>query len=220
MKKTALLILALAVGAGALRAQESSYSVTLDFNYVNEYVFRGQKFAVHTLHPSIEFAAGDFYAGIWAAEPFASRYDREYDYYVGYGIAIDDTWSIDFGATYYSYPGGGASQFEPYIGLAGELADLSASFYLYYDTEFEVATGQVALGYSIPVSEAVTFDLSGELGYQDYSGGSNLYWGVGGMFNFALNDTASAYFGANVAGTDISGSKTYAWISTGITFGF
>jgi uncharacterized protein (TIGR02001 family) len=220
MKKTALLILALAVGAGALRAQESSYSITLDFNYVNEYVFRGQKFAGHTLHPSIEFAAGDFYAGIWAAEPFRSAYDREYDYYVGYGIAIDDTWSIDFGATYYSYPGVGGNQFEPYVGIAGEMGDFSTSFYLYYETEFKVTTGQVSLGYSVPVSEQVTFDLSGELGYTDYKGGSNLYWGVGGMLNFALNDKASAYLGANIAGTDISGSKTYAWVSTGITIGF
>ena len=53
MKKTTALLLAAVLSGGSLSAQEeSSYSVTVDFPYVSDYVFRGVKFANDSIQPS------------------------------------------------------------------------------------------------------------------------------------------------------------------------
>ncbi len=207
MKKTAALLLAAAISGASLSAQEeSSYSITVDFPFVTDYVFRGVKLAEDSIQPSVEFAAGDFYAGIWTSQPAKGHYDNEFDFYIGYGLALSDTWSLDFGATYYYYPEtDGDATFEPYVGATGDLGGgLSASGYVYYDTELETATFQVGLGYSITVSDTSTFDLAGDFGYVTAdNGGDYNYWGLSATYNLALNDSASTYIGAVFADNDI-----------------
>jgi uncharacterized protein (TIGR02001 family) len=228
MKKVAVILAALVAGS-SLRAQESTYSITLDFPYVSEYVFRGISYADDGIQPSIEFSTGDFYAGIWTNQPITRRggATNEFNFYGGYGVALGDTWSMDLGATYYYYPQtpSGDDQFEPYVGVTGDVGGgFSTSLYLYYETEFKVFTYQGSIGYAIPLTDRVSLDLSGTLGYvdPDTGGGSYRYWGVGSVFNYSLADRASAYFGLNFTnnnvGMGVKGDNFF--VNTGITIGF
>lgn len=224
MKKTALLIAALAAGAGSLQAQDSSYTITLDFPYVSDYVFRGIKYADESIQPSVEIASGDFYAGIWTNQPITKGQGNEFDFYAGYGFALSDTWALDVGAIYYYYPetSSGDEQFEPYVGISGDISGLSTSFYLYYETEFEVMTYQGSVGYSIPVSDKVSLDLAASLGYADIDGGNSYaYYDLGASFGYAINDVASAYAGVTYATNDIDGAEDdFFFFTTGVTVGF
>lgn len=231
MKKTAL-ALAVLLGGASIHAQPTStYSVTLDFPYVSEYVFRGISLADDAVQPSIEFATGSFYAGVWSSLPItkgpaASPYINEFDFYAGYGLSLSETWALDFGATYYYYPETPSDDelFEPFVGVTGELGGgFSSSLYVYYETEFEVATYQGSVGYAIPLSEEASFDLSGTLGYVDPrdNGESYTYWGVGSVFTYRMTPTASAYLGVNYASHDIDGLEDdFLFFNTGVTIGF
>ena len=225
MKKTAALLLAALVSGSSLSAQESSYSLTMDFPYVSDYVFRGIKYADDAIQPSIEFATGDFYAGIWISEPVTNTALNEYDFYAGYGIAISDTWALDVGATYYYYPEtlSGDEQFEPFIGATGDLGGgISGSAYYYYETEFEVSTFQFGIGYSSELSDAATFDLAADYGFVSASGGGDYnYYSFSGTINYALNDTAGTYFGLVFTDNDITGADgSFLYFMTGVSIGF
>ena len=227
MNKTALLVAAVLAGS-SLPAQENSsaYSITLDFPYVSEYVFRGISYADDAIQPSIELAVGDFYAGVWTSMPITNQFTNEFDFYAGYGLALSDTWALDLGATYYYYPetDSGDEQFEPFVGLTGEIGGgFSSSFYVYYETEFEVFTYQGSLGYSIPLSDAASLDLSGTLGYVDPDTGADsyTYYGAGAVVSYALTDSASTYVGANYASHDLDGVEDdHFYVNVGVTIGF
>jgi uncharacterized protein (TIGR02001 family) len=209
MKKITAIALAAAVSASSLSAQDdSSYSVTMDFSYVSDYVFRGVQFAEESIQPSVEFATGDFYAGIWSSHAVTdTNVANEFDFYMGYGWALNDTWSLDVGATYYDYPEtpSGDEQFEPFVGLAGDLSGgFSASAYYFYETEFEVSTFQFDLGYSMEMSDPYTFDIAGNFGsVSPDAGGDYNYYGGSATLNYALTDSAGFYLGVVYAGNDI-----------------
>ena len=99
---------------------------------------------------------------------------------------------------------------------------MSASAYYYYETEFEASTFQFGLGYSAEVSDTSTFDLAGDFGYVDISGGSYSYWSVSGTYNLTLNDTAGTYLGLVYADNDIGGGAddSFFYVITGISLGF
>lgn len=228
MKKTALVLAGLLGSSGLYAQGGSSYSVTLDFPYVSEYVFRGISLADDSVQPSIEYATGNLYAGIWSSLPVTGGFTNEFDFYAGYGLPLSETWALDFGATYYYYPQtpSGDEQFEPFVGLTGELpGGFSTSVYGYYETKFEVATIQGSIGYSMPLSEQVAFDLSATLGHVDpreSEGGSYSYWGAGGVFTYQLRPAASAYLGFNYATNDLGGEfdDNFFFVNTGVTIGF
>jgi uncharacterized protein (TIGR02001 family) len=225
MKKTAAILLAAVLTGGSLSAQEeSSYSVTVDFPYVTDYVFRGVKLASDSIQPSVEFAAGDFYAGIWTSQPVSGGAANEFDFYMGHGFALSDTWSLDLGATYYYYPEtpSGDESFEPFIGASGDFGGgMSGSGYFYYDTELETTTLQFGLGQSFTVSDSASFDLAGDYGFVSADGGEDYsYWGISGTYSLTLNDTASGYVGAVYADSDLSGEDSHFYVITGITMGF
>lgn len=227
MKKTALLVAAVLAGS-SLHAQEpaSAYSVTLDFSYVSEYVFRGISLADDAIQPSVEVAVGDFYAGIWTSMPITNKYTNEFDFYAGYGLALSDTWALDLGATYYYYPetSSGDEQFEPFVGLTGEIGGgFSSSYYMYYETEFETFTYQGSLGYTIPLSDQASLDLSGTVGFVDPDTylEEYLYWGAGAVVSYTLTNNASAYVGANYASHDLDGLEDdHFYANVGVTIGF
>ncbi|MCC5023020.1 MAG: hypothetical protein J6386_09610 [Candidatus Synoicihabitans palmerolidicus] len=227
MQKTAALLLVAVLTGSNLSAQEdSSYSITMDFPFVSDYVFRGVKFADDSIQPSIEFATGDFYAGMWTSQPVTGNIATEFDFYIGYGAALRGTWALDFGFTYYYYPEtpSGDEQFEPYVGLSGDLGGgMSASAYYYYGTEFEASTVQLSLGYSVEVSDTSIFDLAGDYGFVGFSGGGDSsYWGLSGTYNLSLRDTASTYLGLVYAGNDIGAGSddSFFYVNTGICLGF
>lgn len=225
MKKTAALLLAALISGSSLSAQESSYSLTMDFPYVSDYVFRGIKYADDAIQPSIEFASGDFYAGIWISEPITNTALNEYNFYTGYGVAINDTWAMDFGVTYYYYPEtpSGDEQFEPFIGASGELGGgVSGSAYYYYETEFEVSTFEFGLGYSSQLSDTASLNFAANYGFVSASGGGDYnYYSVSGTVNYALNDSAGTYFGLVYTDNDITGDPgSNFYLMTGVSIGF
>lgn len=227
MKKIAALLLAAATSLASLNAQaESSYNITVDFPFVSEYVFRGIKFADESIQPSIELAVDDFYIGMWTSQPVSDNIANEFDFYLGYGVALNDTWSVDFGATYYYYPEtpSGDEQFEPYVGLAGDLGSgFSGSAYYYYETEFEVSTFQFDLGYSVAIDDSSSLDLGATYGYVTASGGGDYsYYGVSGTFNYALNDNSGIYAGVVYADNDIGGGVEdgHVYFIAGLSVGF
>lgn len=226
MKKIAAILLAAGIAGSSLSAQDdSSYSITMDFPYVSDYVFRGVQFAEDSIQPSIEFATGDFYAGMWTSQPVVGNVANEFDFYFGYGIALSDTWSVDLGYTYYYYPEtpSGDEQSEPFIGLAGDLGGgFSASLYYYYEFEFEASTFQVDLGYSIEMSDTSTFDLAANYGNVSITGGSYSYYGFSATVNYTLNDVAGTYAGIVYADNDIGGGVDdgFTYFIAGLSLGF
>ena len=63
------------VSTAISRAEE--YTINVDLTFDTKYVFRGTQLADDVFHPSVEFAQGDFYAGIWAALPIENRGHRK-----------------------------------------------------------------------------------------------------------------------------------------------
>jgi len=228
MKKTITAALLATTGAFSLSAQD--YSVTADFTFESEYVFRGVFLAQNTFMPSLEVAAGDFYAGIWTAQPVDGKengvaFDNEIDLYAGYGFAAGDVTTIDVGATLYWYPeNGGAyddTTFEPFIGAAFDVAT-SPALYLYYDTELETMTLEGSLGYSFELSEAASLDLGAFLGFVDPDGGDEYtYYGATADLVYSLNETSSISAGIRLSDVDEDAvGKGRFWWGASFTTGF
>ena len=70
-----LLPMLLIVSTAISLAEE--YTINVDLTFDTKYVFRGTQLADDIFHPSVEFAQGDFYAGIWAALPIENRGHRK-----------------------------------------------------------------------------------------------------------------------------------------------
>ena len=228
MKKIAAIVLAAAVSVASLSAQEdSSYSISMDFPYVTEYVFRGVGLAEESIQPSIEFASGDLYAGVWTSQPVAGAgVANEFDFYLGYGWALNDTWAVDAGVTYFYYPElpSGSSTLEPFVGLAGDFGGgFSGSGYFYHDIDLEASTFQFDLAYSIEMSDTSTFDLGGNFGFvsADFGGDYN-YYGLTATLNYTLNDVAGSYLGVAYADNDIGGGTEdgFVYLIAGLSIGF
>ena len=232
MKKAILLAALVSTGA-AVQAQDSSYSVTVDFPYVTKYVFRGAELAEDSIQPSIELAVGDFYAGVWTNNPVVKKdgaaYDNEVDFYAGYGIPLNDTWKLDIGGTYYYYPETSSDdledQVEPFVGLNGSIGSFSTSIYGYYEFEYEIWTTAATVGYSFPL-EAIgaSLDVTGTLGYSSYKDSEEyFYYGVGVAVPFQLTDSASIRVGADWVDNDnhdFVGNDDVIWFTAGLSVGF
>lgn len=227
MKKTAILLAALAVGA-SLQAQEpaSSYTITVDFPYASEYVFRGAKLADDSFQPSVEIAKDNWYAGVWTNQPLINNTDNEVDFYVGMGLPLNDTWNIDTGATLYWYPeldkstGLDSTTFEGYVGITGTVSGFTPSFYTYYDFTLEAWAFQGSVGYSVPLADKLSLDITGTVGLVEPDLGDNYtYYGIGVVLPYSLTDKATASVGVQYATTDITGSEDEVYVTAGITIG-
>lgn len=204
IKKTALTLAVIAAGASVQAEDASALSVTVDVTYVSDYVFRATNLGNAAIQPSVEAAYGDFYAGVWASNAISNTDDlSEIDLYAGYGLAIDDTFSADFGVTRYTYEGGSAiDTTEAFVGVSADVL-LSPSLYAYYDFDLDNTTFEVSVGYSFPI-EAInsSLDLAGALGYVDLgdaiAGNSDYtYYSVGVSVPYALSETATLTVGAD-----------------------
>ncbi len=228
MKKITLILAALLTGA-SLSAQDAakSYSITVDFPYATKYVFRGIEAAEDVLQPSVKFTSGDFYAGIWSSLPLDDGYEVEVDYYAGYNIKLSDGLTLDLGATLYHYPdldgpGVETSTFEGYAGLNGSVGGVNLGLYLYRDFDWEVTTVQGNLGYTIPINDSVSANITGSVGNANPDTGSSYtYYGVGAQFPYKLSDAATLTIGVNWASHDLSGvDDDHVWANAGFTYVF
>ena len=235
MKKTILALAALAVGASAYAqeaAKTSDLALTLDVTYVSDYVFRGVKLADDSIQPSIEAAYGDFYAGLWHSNDInSSAGSSETDLYAGYGLALNETFSADFGVTRYTYNGSGASALnstEVYVGVSADVA-LSPSVYYYHDFDLEVNTYIASIGHSFPIADlGISLDTSATYGWVQSpkaDGGDYSYWGLGVAVPYALSETATLTGAVNYThvdranrAADVTQDRVVA--SVGISVGF
>jgi len=177
MKKIAILLAALA-GFSVLTAfaqqTASSYSITTDFSYTSQYVFRGLQGGLQDVRgdaftPSVEAAVGNSsrngYLGVWTMQPL-TRYEgtsqnNEIDIYAGYRQKITRTLSIEGLGTYYWYPEAvtidGITQTKDTYELGARLTyasrGLTASAYGYYDFRLQAITGVGTVGYSFPLTK-------------------------------------------------------------------
>ena len=80
MKNIIYVIAALAAASG-LRADEpkSDYSITTDFTYASEYIFRGVENSGNAFQPSIEFTTGDLNLDLWTNQPVTKHENNEID---------------------------------------------------------------------------------------------------------------------------------------------
>lgn len=229
MKKIALILAALVAGA-SLPAQAPapaapSYSVTADFTYTTKYVFRGVELAKGAFQPSLKVTSGDFYASVWNSSPVDKGYELEFDYNAGYGVKLDDKWSLDTGLTVYTYPGldgGPKATYEPYIGANGTIGVLASGTYAYYDLKLKVFTVQQTLGYTFTVDSKTSVALLGTLGRASANDSeSYTYWGFGLTVPYKISDKATFTVGAQYADHNLSSATgNHFWGTVDFNYAF
>lgn len=230
MKKTALIIAAL-VAASVSHAQgvtaKPSYSVTTDFSYTSEYVFRGIKNSNAAFQGSVEVGQDDARIGVWTSQPIDSKGEdnNEIDVYAGYKIKISRDLTADFVGTYYYYPEstGGQTHHSYEAGIGGiynlgglnpGFAGVSTSLYYYYDFRLKAQTVQASLGYSLALTDfgtSIDFNVfAGQVSAHDFSpdvDGSSTreswsYYGIGVNVPYKLAENAQVHVGASLTQND------------------
>lgn len=246
MKKTAILLAALSAATGAFAAEnavesKSSYSVTTDFTYASEYIFRGVEAANGSFQPSVEVTAGDIYAGVWSNNPITNRENNEIDLYAGYKYKVNESLSVEAVGTYYWYPeasssaGATKNSYEAGIGATYTMSGISFTANYYYDFRLEANTVQGSLGYSIPL-EAIgsSIDLSAFIGTVDAkdwapdAAGKSIsesytYYGADVSLPYKLSEKATFTVGAHYATNEnlpASVPDSNVWFTAGLTVGF
>ena len=243
MKKTSLILAALAAGAG-LNAQDvkSSYSVTTDFTYASEYIFRGIEYAGNSFQPSIEISSGDAYLGIWTNQPITKREANEIDLYGGYKYKLNDALSFEAVGTYYWYPeatealGETDQSYELGLGATYVYSGISTSVYYYYDVRLKADTVQGSVGYSVPleaIGSSVDFSVfygtvdsrdasPNALGFPVFENYN--YYGADVSVPYKLNDKATLTAGVHYAANENLGNGSLPdsnlWFTIGLSVGF
>jgi uncharacterized protein (TIGR02001 family) len=236
MKKTALIFAFLAV-AGISNAADNvtvaskpSYSVTSDFSYTSEYVFRGLKNSNAAFQGSVEVGQDDIRVGVWTSQPINAKrdvaivYNNEIDFYAGYKIKLARDLMADFVGTYYYYPQAtnGQTHHSYELGVGGTydlagmspaFAGISTSLYGYYDFRLHQTTVQASVGYSIALKDygtsldfsafigtASATNLSPDAGWKTRE--SYNYGGIGLNVPYKLAENAQVHVGASWSEND------------------
>lgn len=194
MKKTILTAISSLLTVASLNA-----AVDISTAYTSDYYFRGTQLADSFIETAIDYSDGDFYLGVWTAQPFSaadddSLYGNEIDFYGGYGIALGESISLDVGLTAYVYPEldeGDTATYEGFIGVAFDTV-LSPSIYMYYDVTLEVLTFEGSLGYSVEIDESSTIDFGVAAGLvSPDEGDSAMYYTASVGYGLSLAENAS-----------------------------
>jgi len=224
MKKNLVIGLA-ALVTGAV-VQAGDLSVSADFTFASDYIFRGIKYGDNSLQPSIEITQDTFYAGIWAQQPMQNRSSQgwgdEVDFYLGYTPKITDTVSMDVGATHYYYPTGDSTT-EVFVGGNFTFDKITPGIYAYYDFDLEALTVQGNIGFSVPLDQAGTsLDLSASVGHVSPDVGDNYtYYSAGVSIPYKINEHATMKVGVNWASHTLDGVEdNHLWFTAGMTVGF
>ncbi len=241
MKKTALIFAALAVAGVSYAADnvnvttKPSYSVTSDFSYTSEYVFRGIKNSNAAFQGSVEVGQDDVRVGLWTSQPINSRqYNNEVDFYAGYKLKLARDLTADFVGTYYYYPevisGSGGTHHSYEIGVGGTydlkgmnpgFDGITTSLYGYYDFRLQQKTIQLSVGYSIALK-----DIGTSLDFSVYAGHAAIgnaapddqipakvsesygYYGIGLNVPYKLAENAQVHIGASYSANDKYGRRS------------
>jgi uncharacterized protein (TIGR02001 family) len=245
MKKIALLLAAMAP-ASVLSAADPTpgYTVTTDFSYTSDYVFRGIKSAGNSFQPSVEVAVGDFNAGLWSNQPITKNENNEIDLYAGYRWNVNSRFSVEGAATYYWYPearsslGQTADTYEVSVGTSYDMAPLTPSLFYYHDFTLKSDTLQASIGHKMPLGSvsAATFETSvfaGSVRMKDATpdaagpaiNESYSYYGIDVSIPYKLSANATfTVAGHHVRNQNLAPGagvpKDKTWFTAGVTIGF
>jgi len=244
MKSKLSVLLALLLSATALRAEEpkSTYSITADFIYVTEYIFRGIEQQDGALQPAVTFTQDTLSLGVWSSQGIANQsvnwaQANEIDLWFTYGIAFDKA-TVSVGGTAYLYPSARPSFGEPdstwelSLGVSGPLGPLTGSATYFHDFVLDADTFEFKAAYSIALADgkgSVDFggfyclndlgdangDIAGEPGL-DYQ-----YFGATTAITYKLTRTTALKASVNYVDTDdVPGAPgANLWFAIGFTAG-
>lgn len=245
MKKLLVFLAGLAPAAGLSAAESKpAYTVTTDFTYTSDYVFRGLKSAGNSFQASVEAASGDFNAGLWTNQPITKNQNDEIDLYAGYRLNVNSRFAVEGAATYYWYPEAKSSAGETKdstelsVGASYDVAPLTPSVFYYHDFRLKSDTLQASIGHKMPLGSvsAATFETSvfaGSVRFKDAAPDapgaavqeSYTYYGIDVSIPYKLaanaTFTVAGHYAKNEgvpAGSGIPKDKT--WFTAGITIGF
>lgn len=244
MKKLLLAALALTLTTTGLRAEEpaSSYSITTDFFFVSEYVFRGIEQQDAAFQPAVTFTRDTLALGVWTSQALTNKslvwaQGSEVDLWGTYGVKLSESVTATFGGTYYLYPSARPSLGEPdqtwelCAGLSAPLGPLTGSATYFHDFVLEANTFQFSLGYSLPLPDAkATLDFAGVYAFNDIGDGDGdlpgtsgfdyRYYAVSATFGYKLTAAATLKLAATYTGvSQIPGAPKNLVFSVGVTAG-
>ena len=210
----------------------SLLSVSAAVGYESQYMFRGEKFAGHSIQPKVEFAypvyGFDIYVGAWANTPIQGTKGglTELDLYGGVNYYYKSV-RLDVGYIFYYYPDSSETRnklsrdMEVYVGGAFDTSayldgiNLNPSAYYYYNWVLRQHVVEISMGYAIPVGETLLDDGRLTLPVNIYGG--YLSSGRKNGDNGAPNEGVT-YFYWGVSG-DLSFAITdYCTISGGVRY--
>ena len=127
-------------------------------------------------------------------------------------MALNDTFTVDVGGTYYSYTGtvGNTDTIEPYVGVKADVSGLGVGLYYYYDLLIDDSTYEAKATYSFPVDAIKTsLDFSATVGFVSGDLTENVviadnytYYGGALALPFQVSDNATLTVG--ISYTDVS----------------
>lgn len=184
-----------------IRLLTSLVLLSLAAPFASAYTFRGAKLAGASLQPSVEFTLGNAYATVWSNQPVSRERDTEVDFTFslnGSAGALD----VDLGLTAYRYPGGGATTWEPYLGLSREVLGIKVAATGFYDATLRAHTYQLGLSREIKVAKRLTLTPRLTAGIARAAGDSTTYYEGAIEGAFALTERASAFGAVAFTSTD------------------
>ena len=127
----------LLASAVTLASATAVAELSMTVGMVSDYVYRGFELGDAGAYTSIDYAAGGFYAGVWAISDGNSADGIEYDIYAGYETEIAGV-GVGLGYTAYEYTYGDAAEDEISLSLSkGPISLTYVDGELVDDTEYE-----------------------------------------------------------------------------------
>lgn len=133
---------------------------------VSQYMFRGVRLGGPAFQPTLEVTRGGFAGGIWASVPLekpqSGESDQEYNLYGSHSFAVNDTWSVAAGGTWYVMPradpaeGSYRQTLEGYIGIDCTLGGVRFSPRVFHDVVLEATTAELTAAYAWPLQRLGT----------------------------------------------------------------
>jgi uncharacterized protein (TIGR02001 family) len=165
--------LVMAQDAVLVEDQKSELSITGDVALYSAYVWRGQVLNENMVaQPSVTASYGPLWVNVWGNWNVAKSQDddSEIDYTLGYTLPLDtDDVSVDVGLIFYTFPGGGndaKSTTEVFMQTTFNSILFTPVASVYYDIdEVNGWYGNLAISQPVEISDAMTAEIGGSIGY-------------------------------------------------------
>jgi len=175
MKKITFLSTLLLTLVSVSNAQvESGLSGSATYGFESEFVFRGFNIAGDTFTPSAEGRVnsemGTYYAGVRTALPTQKDDNRRkmHEYYLGGEVGLGSDFVLDLGISHYEFlPFTDESATEGVLGLTWDTV-LSPAFYIYSDSDGEMTTYELSLGYALALDKQSAIMFTGYAGQSEF----------------------------------------------------